>query len=129
MPDSVMVVTPIQDGREMEKNQNGLCVAALGSPSYTLDSTGVQAVASRGEGGQISQTLDAVLAKGQTMPDKNRFPAVIQESRVRRLTPIEAERLQGFPDNWTDIHADTNRYKQMGNAVTVDVVAWIAPRL
>jgi site-specific DNA-cytosine methylase len=126
---AVMVAAPIQDGREMEKNQNGLGVASPGSPSYTLDSTGAQAVATWWDGGQISQTLDAVLAKGQTMPDKNRFPAVIQESRVRRLTPIEAERLQGFPDNWTDLHADTNRYKQMGNAVTVDVVAWIASRL
>ncbi len=48
---------------------------------------------------------------------------------VRRLTPIECERLQGFPDNWTDCVSDSQRYKQMGNAVTVNVVEWIGKRL
>lgn len=50
---------------------------------------------------------------------------VIMESQVRRLTPLECERLQGFPDNWTEGQSDTNRYKQMGNAVAVPVVEWI----
>jgi len=49
--------------------------------------------------------------------------------RVRRLMPIECERLQGFPDNWTKGHSDTQRYKQMGNAVTVPVVEYIAKHL
>ena len=40
---------------------------------------------------------------------------------IRRLTPIECERLQGFPDNWTDGQSDTQRYKQCGNAVSVCV--------
>jgi len=44
---------------------------------------------------------------------------------VRRLTPTECERLQGFPDGWTSEQADSNRYKQMGNAVAVPVVQWI----
>jgi DNA (cytosine-5)-methyltransferase 1 len=48
--------------------------------------------------------------------------------RIRRLTPKECERLQGFPDNWT-IGSDTQRYKQCGNAVTVDVVEYIAKEL
>lgn len=42
--------------------------------------------------------------------------------RIRRLTPLECERLQGFPDGWT-VGSDTQRYKQCGNAVTVNVVA------
>jgi site-specific DNA-cytosine methylase len=46
-------------------------------------------------------------------------------SVVRRLTPTECERLQGFPDGWTAGQADSNRYKQMGNAVAVPVVQWI----
>jgi DNA (cytosine-5)-methyltransferase 1 len=54
---------------------------------------------------------------------------VIQEMRVRRLTPTECERLQGFPDGWTDEQSDTQRYKQMGNAVTVNVIEWIGSRL
>lgn len=46
----------------------------------------------------------------------------------RRLTPVEWERLQGFPDNWT-VGSDTQRYKQCGNAVTVNVVKDVALRL
>jgi len=50
-------------------------------------------------------------------------------SVVRRLTPTECERLQGFPDGWTEDQADSHRYKQMGNAVTVNVISWIGARL
>ena len=59
-------------------------------------------------------------------------------SRMRRLTEIECERLQGFPDNWTQYGnyngtikpiAKTQRYKLIGNAVTVDIVTMIAKRL
>ena len=49
--------------------------------------------------------------------------------RIRKLTPVECERLQGFPDNWTQGVSDTQRYKQMGNAVTVPVVEYIAKHL
>ena len=50
---------------------------------------------------------------------------LIMDTTVRRLTPTECERLQGFPDDWTEGQADTHRYKQMGNAVAVPVVEWI----
>lgn len=46
----------------------------------------------------------------------------LQNSRVRRLTPTECERLQGFPDGWTEGVSDTQRYKTLGNAVTVNVI-------
>ena len=48
------------------------------------------------------------------------------DAGVRRLTPTECERLQGFPDNWTGGQADSNRYRQMGNAVSVPVTTYIA---
>jgi len=54
---------------------------------------------------------------------------IAEPMRVRRLTPTECERLQGFPDGWTDEQSDTQRYKQMGNAVTVNVIEWIGSRL
>lgn len=60
--------------------------------------------------------------------------AIATSMMVRRLTPVECERLQGFPDGWTDIGtpekptADSHRYKQLGNAVTVNVAEWIAGR-
>ncbi len=50
---------------------------------------------------------------------------------VRKLTPTETERLQGFPDGWTNVVpiSDSQRYKQMGNAVSVPVSKWIAKRI
>lgn len=48
---------------------------------------------------------------------------------VRRLTPMECERLQGIPDGWTDQQSDSARYKQLGNAVAVPCATWIAQRL
>ena len=55
-------------------------------------------------------------------------------ARVRRLTPVECERLQGFPDGWTHFGSegqisDTQRYKALGNAVTVNVVTAIMMEL
>jgi DNA (cytosine-5)-methyltransferase 1 len=54
----------------------------------------------------------------------NNMP-MVAKTQVRRLTPLECERLQGFPDGWTEGQSDTHRYKQMGNAVAVPVVEWI----
>ena len=54
----------------------------------------------------------------------NNMP-MVSTTQVRRLTPLECERLQGFPDGWTEGQVDTHRYKQMGNAVAVPVVEWI----
>ena len=48
---------------------------------------------------------------------------------IRRLTPTECERLQGFPDGWTEGISDTQRYKCLGNAVTVNVIKVIADKL
>jgi DNA (cytosine-5)-methyltransferase 1 len=53
----------------------------------------------------------------------------ISPQQVRRLTPRECERLQGFPSGWTEDQSDSARYKQMGNAVTANVVEWIGGRL
>lgn len=55
--------------------------------------------------------------------------AVAQGATVRRLTPTEYERLQGFPDGWTDGQPDSRRYAQLGNAVAVPVVEWIVRRI
>jgi DNA (cytosine-5)-methyltransferase 1 len=74
--------------------------------------------------------------EGGAVPTLNAFDngdvrstTLITDTKVRRLTPIECERLQGFPDNWTASQSDSNRYKQMGNAVTVNVIEWIGKRL
>ena len=59
----------------------------------------------------------------------SQIPAAAYEWNVRRLTPVECERLQGFPDDWTAGLADSNRYRQMGNAVTVPVAEWLGKQL
>jgi DNA (cytosine-5)-methyltransferase 1 len=48
---------------------------------------------------------------------------------VRRLTPLECERLQGFPDGWTEGESDSTRYRMLGNAVCVPVAEWIGRRI
>lgn len=52
--------------------------------------------------------------------------AILDDTRFRMLTPTECERLQGFPDGWTEGVSDTQRYKMLGNAVMVPVVEYIA---
>lgn len=60
---------------------------------------------------------------------------VLENLGVRRLTPTECERLQGFPDGWTDIEyrgkpaPDTQRYKALGNSMAVPVIQWIGRRI
>ena len=71
-----------------------------------------------GKGPLISddKSLTIATANDQTL---------LNEGTVRRLTPVECERLQGFPDDWTAGQSDSARYKQMGNAVAVPVVEWL----
>lgn len=54
---------------------------------------------------------------------------VKEDIAIRRLTPLECERLQGFPGNWTKGISDTQRYKCLGNTVTVNVIKAIADKL
>jgi DNA (cytosine-5)-methyltransferase 1 len=59
-------------------------------------------------------------------------PTVMQSMAVRRLTPVECERLQGFPNNYTNIKdkcPDGPRYKALGNSMAVPVMAWIGKRI
>lgn len=69
------------------------------------------------------------LTTGGGKPGQGYLAAWIPPLAVRRLTPTECARLQGFPDNHLDGMSDTTKYKQLGNAVAVPVVSWIAKRL
>ncbi len=70
-------------------------------------------------GGGIAQTLDTGMQQHTLTPDM----------KIRRLTPTECERLQGFPDQWTEGVSDTQRYKVLGNAVSCPVIRDIVSRL
>lgn len=68
----------------------------------------------------ISYTVDTHATQG-----------VLSNMKVRRLTPIECERLQGFPDNYTKTptSSDSTRYKSLGNSMAVPVIKWIGERI
>lgn len=127
----VAEVFPIQGtviGRSDEAGPQGKGFANDGEPMFTLD---------RVSGHGVAMAFDTF---NQTVSDKNQtikshsannenIGTVLEKSTVRRLTPTECERLQGFPDGWTEGQADSHRYKQMGNAVAVPVVQWIINRI
>jgi DNA (cytosine-5)-methyltransferase 1 len=75
---------------------------------------------------------------GSSASDVNHYGAVLHSMAIRRLTPKEAERLQGFPDDWTKIPyrnkeadqcPDGPRYKACGNSMAVPVMRWIGERI
>jgi DNA (cytosine-5)-methyltransferase 1 len=72
---------------------------------------------------------------GQQAPPLAAQPGMKQQNYVaaaavvRRLMPVECERLQGFPDGWTEPHADSHRYRLLGNAVCVNVAEWLGRRV
>jgi len=80
--------------------------------------------------GQIAESLKV----GGGKPGQS-FPAVAEQWAVRRLTPMECERLQGFPDGYTAVPyrgklaADGPRYKALGNSMAVNVMRWIGRRI
>jgi DNA (cytosine-5)-methyltransferase 1 len=79
--------------------------------------------------GEIAGTLSA---RHDSSPCADRGQNMVNQSMaVRRLTPVECERLQGFPDNYTNIPkaADGPRYKALGNSMAVPVMAWIGKRI
>lgn len=57
--------------------------------------------------------------------NKSQGQIVFQNNSVRKLTPLECERLQTLPENWTDCLSDTQRYKSIGNGWTIDVIVHI----
>lgn len=106
----------------------------LGSPCYGLDR------ASYNQG--INAKYDISIEEEKEGPLVARGPNAVFYSVVRRLTPMECERLQGFPDGWTDIgdwidssgkkhrgDADMHRYKALGNSIALPFWQWMAERM
>jgi len=101
-----MVIQPILTPDRVKKRQHGRRMKENGEPMFTLTKQDIHGVSTG--------------------------------TRIRRLTPIECERLQGFSDNWTKFGidsgkivaiSDTQRYKMMGNAVTVNVIEAIGRKM
>ena len=177
--DHIVPVNPspldAEGGATSDKRQivatTGDCTHALtargdSSEDGTGRGTPIVAAGSFWDGGQVSQCIDARVGRGQTMPEKGRFPAVITHNNkpwpaevaetlnahfgdkmgledqralgaaslfvpapvIRRLTPVECLRLQGFPDDWFEGvpgYSDTKAYRAVGNSVAIPCVEWI----
>ena len=211
---AIPIAIPIQDGREMEKNQNGMGVGEPNDPSYTLDQTGAQSIAYSvredatantfsatpidvanavtalqpspqshhaqtfvtqatdeplysfdtqfGSNAQVfeqqSPTLKATQAPSSIAYQYDGYNQKLEEGDgvyrslrvgrdpsdfvmhgtsmvIRRLTPLECERLMGWPDDHTKFDADgkvlpdTQRYKMCGNGVASPVARWVAEKI
>ena len=117
-----MVAYPIQGsmiGRNDNAGPEGKGYGEEGDPMFSLTSTDKHAVAYDEFNDSVADTHHTLRA------GTKQSTGVVMESTVRRLTPVECERLQGFPDDWTAGQSDSTRYKQMGNAVAVPVVEWV----
>ena len=115
---------------------NGKTIIQLNKPKHSNDrvygTDGLSPTLNTMQGGNrqpfISKT---VRSGGRSSPhgSKQNWDSYEYQWQIRRLTPTECERLQGFPDGWTKIVSDSQRYKCCGNAVTVNVIQDIAIRL
>jgi DNA (cytosine-5)-methyltransferase 1 len=129
----------IQDVRGIDKSQGGKGWNDNGT-SYTLDTHATQGIAQP----IPIDTMNHIGRKdnhsfGDFEPGAPSFTltkghshAVATQMAVRRLTPVECERLQGFPDGYTNIKEncpDGPRYKALGNSMAVPVMRWIGERI
>ncbi len=121
---TVIVFHPhYHDGARVQGDTMNTLTSRMGTGGNNV--SGVATIFSHTQGldAQPSETVSPTLRAGGS------GMATQLESNVRRLTPVECERLQGFPDDWTAGQSDSTRYKQMGNAVAVPVVEWIVQNI
>jgi DNA (cytosine-5)-methyltransferase 1 len=134
-------IQPVQSPDRMNKKQNGRRIKPDGEPSHTLTATdrhgvmvkSINRIDGVGKELEVAHTLSASDYRGLNRNQNQN--AVIDGAYIRRLTPVECERLQAFPDNWTKFAADgseisdTQRYKMCGNAVTTNVIKAVFERI
>lgn len=124
------------------QNRQGLGVGSVGDPAPTVDASFVHGVACFKSGqGAKSRSIGYSETVSPTLPSNaggNTTPSLLQAMTVRRLTPRECERLQGFPDDYTLIPwrkkaaedcPDGPRYKALGNSMAVNCMEWIGERI
>ena len=119
-------------GRDPEKhdemNRQGVGVGEPGDPAHTVTSAFVNGVVAP----TITSSNDPSRSPQSSEVTQQVAAVHAASMAVRRLTPVECERLQGFPDKYTDIRPncpDGPRYKALGNSMAVPVMAWIGKRI
>jgi DNA (cytosine-5)-methyltransferase 1 len=112
---------------DMTQTQQAKNPMAVAQPVYSFIQASAQKKSTNSVLEELSNTLTA-------RAENNNFAGGVSMA-VRRLTPVECERLQGFPDSYTDIKSknkptpDGPRYKALGNSMAVPVMAWIGQRI
>lgn len=140
------IAIPVLTPDRIKKRQNGRRFKENGEPAFTLtaqDRHGVIVqvgnISNSNSFGGNPQVGRVYSTEGigpclNTMQGGGREPKILtKEIKIRKLTPRECWRLQGFPD-WTfdkarEVNSDSQLYKQAGNSVTVNVIEWIAKKL
>lgn len=137
----IVVIPPLTESPYADnESQDGKLVVArsTGAGWYTEDDKGSVRAQSGGTTFDLIAFDHCLQGSERTWIHRGDGYAQLQASRpdavagnfgVRRLTPVECERLQDFPDGWTDEQSDSVRYRQLGNAVCVPVAEWIGKRL
>jgi DNA (cytosine-5)-methyltransferase 1 len=100
--------------------------------AFTLNTQQDQQVAVAVDTYNLTEATDGTTQTVRGMGSIDHVGGVVQKMAVRRLTPKECERLQGFPDDYTNIKdkcPDGPRYKAMGNSMAVPVMQWIGKRI
>lgn len=127
------------------KGEKGSQIVQLNQPTHSSDrvygADGISPTLNTMQGGNTQPFIS--IKYGQNNPDRNGNTSpdmftlktgganagITDGIRIRRLTPTECERLQGFPDGWTEDLSDTQRYKCLGNAVTTNVITYLFSKL
>ena len=124
-------------GNKQDGKGNGLGIGQPGDPMNTLTKGDRHAVAqpiafTTEQTPKFNENQALTLTKSEAKHNQS----VLTEMAVRRLTPVECERLQGFPDGYTNIpwrkaaeSPDGPRYKSLGNSMAVPVMKWIGKRI
>ena len=116
----------------------GEVAATMGTPGSSVNASGPTVIAFKPGQSAKARTIGAQEGVACTLEaggGGNNKQAVVTKLQVRRLTPRECERLQGFPDDYTLVPhrnkpaADGPRYKALGNSMAVPVMAWIGKRI
>lgn len=138
---AVLIENHSQDCRWVEAKYNicPILTAAMGTGGnntpFVLENVNEESIPVFGESGFATYTENRVSTlkasgghnggRSETLIVDNKNSKIYTKSIVRRLTPLECERLQGFPDNWTDGESDSARYKALGNSVALPCVDYI----
>jgi DNA (cytosine-5)-methyltransferase 1 len=124
---SIAVAQPLMAGGPVGGNQGG---------DYVAQPVAFQPRIARNGRGNMGDVVNALQAQSGQTGKGDAAPCVATAMQVRRLTPVECERLQGFPDGYTNIpwrkspeSPDGPRYKALGNSMAVPCMRWIGKRI